>query len=420
MRRRQTRPLPRALAVGAAVLAALGLLAGPAGAATVGAGPRALSVVEEDAARFEDRILQLLNADRTERGLRPVQRSTELDAVARAWSAQMARVDTMSHNPHYTRMMPAGWQRAGENVAMGYLTPENMYRGWFNSPGHQRTMFHPDHTHVGIGIAYARGGGILIPYGTQNFGDYSGRTLTQTRALPADTAQIDDGGTGGSGAEYHLGYGGTAEHIFRYGNAGCRTYVGDWDGDGTDTLVSRVGNTFHVRDSNSSGNATRVVTYGRPGDRVYVGDWDGDGRDTFAVRRGNVYHVKNSLTGGPADHVIAYGRAADDVLVGDWDGDGRDTFAVRRGSVYHVKNSLSGGPADQVVAYGRAADDVYVGDWDGDGADTFTVRRGRTYFVADAIRGGSADRTLTYGRERDTTLVGDWSGRGRDGLGIRR
>lgn len=25
--------------------------------------------------------------------------------------------------------------------------------------------------------------------------------------------------------------------------------------------------------------------YGRPGDQVYVGDWDGDGRDTIGVRR---------------------------------------------------------------------------------------------------------------------------------------
>ncbi|WP_193311327.1 CAP domain-containing protein [Georgenia satyanarayanai] len=245
-------------------------------------------------------------------------------------------------------------------------------------------------------------------------------------AIPHDdgssTATIDDGGTGGTGRTYHLSDGNPSvpARVLQYGNDGGRVYVGDWDGDGTDTLAYRIGATFYVTNTNVSGGAHRALTYGKPGDRVLVGDWDGDGRDTFAVRRGKVYHVRNSLGGGAADLVVAYGRAADDVLVGDWDGDRRDTLAVRRGRVYHVKNSISGGAADTVLAYGRASDDVYVGDWDGDRRDTFAVRRGNTYYVTNTTRGGAADRVLTYGRTTDTALVGDWNGDSRDSLGIRR
>ncbi|WP_413452957.1 CAP domain-containing protein [Georgenia phoenicis] len=390
----------------------------------------ATAAVERDHARYEDRILELLNADRRAKGLRPVQRVTQLDAVARTWSAQMARERHMYHNPSYSQQIPSGWRLAGENVAYGYQTPEAMYRGWYNSPGHYRNMFDPEFTHIGIGVVYANDPTFgLVPYGTQNFAKYESKSLTTTPRPAAQLAaqasarqSTDDGGIGGTGKEFHLADNltGPANHIFQYGYPNERFYVGDWNGDGVDTLAYRVGATFFIRDSNSSGSPTRVVTYGRPGDRVYVGDWDGDGVDTFAVRRGKTYHVKNSISSGNADKVIAYGREGDDVLVGDWDGNGTDTFAVRRGRTYHVKNSMAGGNADKVAAYGREADDVYVGDWNGDGTDSFTVRRGKTYYIANAIRGGNADQVVAYGRDADTTLVGDWNGDGRDSLGIRR
>ncbi|WP_345219184.1 CAP domain-containing protein [Georgenia halophila] len=242
---------------------------------------------------------------------------------------------------------------------------------------------------------------------------------TLLSAVPA-TAQ--GGEVGGSGNEYFLNdsWSGEANTHIAYGRPDDLVYVGDWDGNGTDTLALRRGSTFYISNSNSGGSADHVVAYGRPGDVVLAGDWDGDGDDTFAVRRGSEYHVKNSLSGGPADVTVAYGRADDEVLVGDWDGDGDDTFAVRRGSHYYVKNSIAGGPADTVVAYGRVDDDVYVGDFDGDGDDTFTVRRGTRYYIANEIRGGEADRTVVYGRPADTTLVGDWNGDGADTLGVRR
>ncbi|HLT85163.1 MAG TPA: metallophosphoesterase, partial [Phototrophicaceae bacterium] len=224
------------------------------------------------------------------------------------------------------------------------------------------------------------------------------------------------------GDGFHLSntWHGTTDVYFAYGRATDEVFIGDWDGDGRDTVAVRRGTAFHVSNAQRGGDADVVIHYGRPGDVVLVGDWDGDGRDTFAVRRGAEYHVKNSLTGGRADTVVVYGRPGDEVLVGDWDGDGRDTFAVRRGPVYHVKNSMRGGPADVVLAYGRATDRVLAGDWDGDGRDTLAVRRGATYFVSNALRGGEADHVVTFGRPGDEVLVGDWDGNDTDTLGVRR
>lgn len=176
-------------------------------------------------------------------------------------------------------------------------------------------------------------------------------------------AQAKGDEIGGSGGEYFLA-GATTTRLV-YGRAGDRTYVGDWDGDGVDTLAVRRGNEYHVKNSITPGPADQVIVYGRPDDEAYPGDWLGTGADTIAVRRGSVFYFKRTMAGGPADVVTPYGRAGDVVLVGDWNGSGTDSIAVRRGSTYHVKNSLSGGPADLVTDYGRADDAVLVGDWDG-------------------------------------------------------
>jgi len=216
------------------------------------------------------------------------------------------------------------------------------------------------------------------------------------------------------------GWDGEPEHVFQYGRFTDEVLIGDWDGDGTDSITVRRGDRFFVSNAPRGGDAESVFSYGRADDVVLVGDWDGNGTDTLAVRRGATYHVKNSLGGGEPDRVLTYGRADDAVVVGDWDGDGRDTFAVRRGATYHVKNSLRGGDADEAFTYGRADDVTLAGDWDGDGVDTFAVRRGATYHVKNSLAGGPADFAVTFGRAGDEVYVGDWNGDGHDTLGLRR
>ena len=213
---------------------------------------------------------------------------------------------------------------------------------------------------------------------------------------------------------------GVAHYAFQYGRFTDEVLIGDWDGNGTDTITVRRGKQYFVNNAPRGGPATSVFSYGRSEDVVLVGDWDGDGVDTLAVRRGKQYFVKNSLRGGEADRVISYGRADDAVMAGDWDGDGTDTFAVRRGATYHVKNRIAGGDADVVFTYGRAEDTTLAGDWDGNGTDTFAIRRDREFHVKNSLRGGPADFTMIYGRSGDDVYVGDWNGDGKDTLGVRR
>ncbi len=212
----------------------------------------------------------------------------------------------------------------------------------------------------------------------------------------------------------------TEDFRFAYGRQGDEVFVGDWDGDGYDTLAVRRGNTFFVNNELRGGNADSPFKYGRVNDQVLVGDWNGDGKDTFGIRRGNTFHLKNSLAGGNADASFNYGRTTDEVFIGDWDGDKKDTVTVRRGNTFHVSNSFTGGNAARSYTYGRVTDDAIAGDWNGDGKDTMSLRRGNTYIINNGLTGGNAGTSIRYGRANDNVIIGDWNGDGIDTIAVNR
>ncbi|MCU1606781.1 MAG: barrel protein [Modestobacter sp.] len=255
-------------------------------------------------------------------------------------------------------------------------------------------------------------------------------TPTPTTPAPApggggvNSGPSDAGGElGGSGATYFLNttFGPVADQVFTYGDPSDSVFVGDWNGDGTDTLMVRRGNVFFVRNSNTPGVADSSFAYGDPGDTVLVGDWDGDGKDSLAIRRGNTYYIRNSLSTGVAETVLAYGDNRDAVLVGDWNGDHQDTLAIRRGAQYLIRNELTTGVADETVTYGDPGDTVLVGHWStAQQGDSLAVRRGNSFYFRYSLSSGTADRVVAYGDPTDTAFRGDWNGQGIDTLGVRR
>ena len=55
------------------------------------------------------------------------------------------------------------YSAAGENIAMGQRSPEEVVKGWMDSPGHRENILKPGFTHIGIG--YDKNGN----YWTQQF-----------------------------------------------------------------------------------------------------------------------------------------------------------------------------------------------------------------------------------------------------------
>lgn len=43
------------------------------------------------------------------------------------------------------------YRAAGENIAMGQRSPEEVMNGWMNSEGHRKNIKHDQFTHLGVG-----------------------------------------------------------------------------------------------------------------------------------------------------------------------------------------------------------------------------------------------------------------------------
>lgn len=111
----------------------------------------------------EGQLVDLINAERTRRGLGTVSINSLLMQVAEAHSQDMVDRDFFSHiNPDGQdpgdRLDDAGynWLTYGETIGGGYKTAQAMFNGWMNSPGHSAILLNPNFTEIGIG--YVTGG----------------------------------------------------------------------------------------------------------------------------------------------------------------------------------------------------------------------------------------------------------------------
>jgi uncharacterized protein YkwD len=106
---------------------------------------------------WEYRVVDLTNAERAQRGLRPLKVTLDLMNSARKWSGVQARQGRMYHS---------GWPGMGENVIYNYKSPEAQMKAWMNSPGHRANILNARYTQIGVGVVMSSRN---EPYGTQQF-----------------------------------------------------------------------------------------------------------------------------------------------------------------------------------------------------------------------------------------------------------
>lgn len=117
---------------------------------------------------LEMKMLDLLNGERTKRGLKPLQWDPALLPVARAHSQDMFVRGYFSHytpegKDPFDRMKAAGikYYTAGENLALG-PTLSICHDGLMNSPGHRANILNPSYGRVAIGILDGGAYGLMI------------------------------------------------------------------------------------------------------------------------------------------------------------------------------------------------------------------------------------------------------------------
>ncbi len=113
-----------------------------------------------DVKKLESEVVRLVNIERAKRGLAPLKENWELSRVARYKSADMKNKGYFSHqSPTYgspfNMMENFGFKfyTAGENIAMGQRTPQEVMNAWMNSQGHRANILKPDFKEIGVGLA---------------------------------------------------------------------------------------------------------------------------------------------------------------------------------------------------------------------------------------------------------------------------
>ncbi|MFC4402186.1 CAP domain-containing protein [Gracilibacillus xinjiangensis] len=108
--------------------------------------------------QFEQQVVTLTNQERQKQGLSPLEADKELSKVARAKSQDMATNGYFSHNsPTYgspfdmMKQFGVSYRTAGENIAKGQRTPQEVVNAWMNSEGHRANILNPEFTHIGVG-----------------------------------------------------------------------------------------------------------------------------------------------------------------------------------------------------------------------------------------------------------------------------
>ncbi|MEP7284585.1 MAG: right-handed parallel beta-helix repeat-containing protein [Chloroflexota bacterium] len=194
--------------------------------------------------------------------------------------------------------------------------------------------------------------------------------------------------------------------------------VGDWNGDGIDTLGVYRNGLFLLTNSNAANAAINYsIALGQPGDLPVIGDWDGNGKDGIGVFRpstGMVY-LKNYLVSGFASYAMQIGVLGDLPVAGDWDGNGKDSPGVFRPSTatFRLTNAVCNCTVstNYTVQFGQAGDSPVTGDWNGDGITGLGVFHPSNGVIAlkNTLSAGAADTTFSFGQPSDAPVAGHWS-----------
>ncbi len=104
------------------------------------------------------KLLNLVNKARNENGLSSLTLNSSLSNVAQKKAEDMKNNNYFSHtSPTYgspfdmIKSFGINYKTAGENIAMGQKTAEEVFNAWMNSSGHRANILNKNFTQMGIG-----------------------------------------------------------------------------------------------------------------------------------------------------------------------------------------------------------------------------------------------------------------------------
>lgn len=107
---------------------------------------------------FEQQVINLTNQERAKYGLAALKVDPTLSKMAHEKARDMSANNYFSHtSPTYgspfDMMKKYGitYNYAGENIAMGQQTPQEVVNAWMNSAGHRANILNPNYNYIGVG-----------------------------------------------------------------------------------------------------------------------------------------------------------------------------------------------------------------------------------------------------------------------------
>lgn len=191
---------------------------------------------------IEIEFMRLINEYRAANGLGCLSISPTMDVAADWMSREMGEQGFFSHNEppcdesgctgrdpfdRITDFGHTGWHTAGENIAAGFTTAQDVFEAWRNSPGHNANMLGENFTAMGIARVEVPGSSFGI-YWTNDFSDRIDGPLRCEDGLPPVGYGAPDGTGGSGGTTGNGGSGGGSSHGGSGGSGGGFT---GWGGD---------------------------------------------------------------------------------------------------------------------------------------------------------------------------------------------
>lgn len=119
---------------------------------------------------YANQVLQLINQERAKAGLSALTTNSTLKAAAdvRAQEIVQSFSHTRPNGSSFSSVLQEhgiSYRAAGENIAYGQRTPQEVVTAWMNSPGHRANILNTNFGKVGIGV-YQKNG---VVYWSQEF-----------------------------------------------------------------------------------------------------------------------------------------------------------------------------------------------------------------------------------------------------------
>lgn len=111
---------------------------------------------------YADEVLRLVNIEREKAGLSHLTTNSTLIAAAnkRAQETKTSFSHTRPNGSKFSTVLQEygiSYRTAGENIAYGQRSPQEVVTGWMNSPGHRANILNGSFNKIGIGVYQSNG-----------------------------------------------------------------------------------------------------------------------------------------------------------------------------------------------------------------------------------------------------------------------